>query len=230
MLDMKMIVSRFLRFRPHGKNAFLCSCALKFAKSNRRIRVLDVGCGNSSVIGIKRILPKSYYIGIDVDDYNLTAEAKALMEEYHVVDPEEFDEKISEYRNTVDIVISAHNLEHCNKPEIVLKAMIAALRDKGRCYISFPSEVSVNFPHRNGTLNFYDDPTHKKVPQVDEILLEIKNNAQVLFFSKEYKPLFDWIRGRINEATSKKKKKVLAGTWAYWGFETVIWVERIRGG
>lgn len=40
---------------------------------------------------------------------------------------------------------------------------------------------------------------------------------------KNYKPIVYWILGLIEEPISVKCSKVLRGTWAYWGFETVIW-------
>jgi hypothetical protein len=90
--------------------------------------------------------------------------------------------------------------------------------------MSFPNKDSVNFPHRNGTLNFYDDKTHLTPPDLEKILNRMKKNGiKIKFCRKAYKPFVLWLLGMIVEPISKKKNKVLRGTWQFYGFETVIW-------
>ena len=74
-------------------------------------RILDLGCGNQSPLKTKSILPNCYYIGLDVGDYNQPAEIPA--DEYIIVSPEEFNNAIVGYEDSVDAVISSHNIEHC---------------------------------------------------------------------------------------------------------------------
>ena len=40
--------------------------------------------------------------------------------------------------------------------------MCISLKKGGILYMAFPCEESITFPSREGTLNFYDDPTHVK--------------------------------------------------------------------
>ena len=43
---------------------------------------------------------------------------------------------------------------------------------------------------------------------------------------KGYKPVYYCILGGVMEPLSKIKKRVMKGTWGYWGFESVIWSQR----
>ena len=59
--------------------------------------------------------------------------------------------------------------------------MCISLKQDGILYMAFPCEESVTFPSREGTLNFYDDPTHINIPIFDDILDQIKsNNLEIL--------------------------------------------------
>lgn len=221
---MRTITRKLRLWRPHGLEAFLLGMYAGYRCRGGKIRLLDVGCGNDSVERIKRYCPGCYYIGIDIGDYNLRPGLKGSMEEYHVVNPQEFAEKILEFQSSIDVVVSNHNLEHCNEPGQALRNMISCLRSGGGIFLAFPSEESANFPHRGGTLNFYDDETHQYVPDWDQILLFLEaNDMKIRFKSKNYRPFLDRIKGKWNEKESIKRNKVLAGTWAYWGFESIIW-------
>jgi len=168
------------------------------------------------------------YTGIDIGDYNQTK--PNLADNYIVVEPEKFAEAIENLPELFDGVISSHNLEHCNARNRTLDAMIKVLKPGGYLYLSFPTEESIDFPcTRNGTLNYYDDPTHKDKPPVfDEIIKTIHaNGMEVVFASKSYKPFFFYLIGFLLEWKSKKDKEVKIWTWAYWGFETIIWAKKI---
>ncbi|MDR1804361.1 MAG: class I SAM-dependent methyltransferase [Treponema sp.] len=185
---------------------------------------MDVGCGNNSPYKYKTSFPNIKYTGIDVSDYNQTK--PILADEYIVTSPENFANKISELGNVFNTVISSHNLEHCNDRNGTLVAMAKALKKGGYLYLSFPTEKSVNFPGpRTGTLNYYDDSTHKGTPpNFKETLGVLKSNdIEIIFSDKSYKPLFYYIRGMIKEKKSRREKKVWYSTWAYYGFEAIIW-------
>lgn len=205
--------------RPYGKSHFLSTYVGK-----KQAKILDVGCGNNSVRLVKRNCTDCYYIGVDVGDYNLAEELKKQMDEYHVVTAENFADKIREVGADMDVVISAHNIEHCNEPLKVLKNMIMSLKRGGHLYLAFPTENSVEFPHRDGTLNFYDDPTHIWCPKWNEIMkILAENNVQIDYACKNHTSFLLRTVGRFNERKSKYEKKVLRGTWEYYGFESIIW-------
>jgi ubiquinone/menaquinone biosynthesis C-methylase UbiE len=205
---------------PHHRNKFI-------KKINQKGALLDVGCGNNSSYDIKTICPDVFYVGIDIGDYNQTK--PNLADQYVITTPEEFAKTISNMASTFDTVVSSHNLEHCNDREKTLDAMIKVLKSGGYLYLAFPTEKSVNFPGpRNGTLNYYDDPTHKNTPpNYDKTIKKLlENNMQIIFASKSYKPFFMYIIGFLLEWKSKKEKQIKYWTWAYWGFETVIWAKK----
>jgi SAM-dependent methyltransferase len=214
---------RFLRplISRYAKNHFLDGCV-------PHARILDVGCGNNSPLLFKSLRPDIYYVGLDVGDYNQPDESKEHADEYIVVPREKFASRISEMPNLFDAVVSAHNLEHCDDPQGVLTAMLRALKRGGRIYLSFPSEASVRFPSRRGTLNFFDDPTHQSLPKFDEVLSTIKSEGCVpKVVIRRYRPFYRYARGLLAEPFSRMRHKVLYGTLALYGFETIIWA--IRG-
>jgi SAM-dependent methyltransferase len=194
---------------------------------NHNGKLLDAGCGNNSPYYIKTKYPDIVYTGIDVGDYNQTK--PNLADNYIVVKPEKFAEAIANIPELFDTVISSHNLEHCNDRDKTLDAMIKVLKPGGYLFLSFPTEESVNFPGpRKGTLNYYDDKTHRdKPPEYEKIISKLKtNNMEILFASKSYKPFLLFLIGFFLEWKSRKDKEVKTWTWAYWGFETIIWAKK----
>jgi SAM-dependent methyltransferase len=223
---MNKIVDKIKRYikiigRPHGRERFLLI-------TNRKGRLLDVGCGNNSPYYIKLSLPDVFYVGLDIGDYN--QQALSYADEYIVTQPETFSKKIAEMPKMFDTIISVHNLEHCNDRWGTLIAMTKALKADGYMYLAFPTEESVNFPSREGTLNYYDDETHKDTPPPYDDTLNIlrANNMKIIFSSKSYKPWLFYIMGFLLEPLSRKWRKVPKGfpTWWYWGFECVIWAKK----
>jgi SAM-dependent methyltransferase len=192
-------------------------------------RVLDVGCGNNSPMWFKNIRPDLLYTGIDIEDYNQASDPRKFANDYVICAPDDFAEVIEGFRGQFDAVVSSHNLEHCNEPDRVLKGMIGALRAGGRLYLSFPCESSVTFPHRVGTLNFFDDPTHKTVPKWTEVVATIRGaGCSIEFAAQRYRPLPLLLRGLFLEPVCAVRRRVAwdGSTWALYGFESVIWAVR----
>jgi len=214
------IVNRFPRAM-HNKQAFVL-------RLPRNCRILDVGCGNNSPKLIKQWRMDINYTGIDVSDYNNTKQSLSYADKYVLSSPHSFPEDIANLNGNFDAVISCHNIEHCNKPDETLDIICKSLKTGGKLYMAFPCEESINFPHREGTLNFYDDETHIEVPKFQKIIDQLKENGmEIRFAKKHYRPLYYYMLGGFLEPMSKKRKKVMRGTWAFWGFETVIWAEKI---
>lgn len=203
-------------------------CKSSFLKKiNHNGKLLDVGCGNNSSYSIKSQYPNIHYTGIDVGDYNQTKPNMA--DNYIITEPEKFADTIANIPELFDTVISSHNLEHCNDRNKCLDAMIKVLKNGGYLYLSFPTEKSINFPGpRNGCLNYYDDGTHKDIPpDFDKVITVLKNNnMEIIFSSKSYKPFFMFLIGALYERKSKKEKQTKVGTWAFWGFEAIIWAKK----
>jgi len=210
--------------KPKGRQAFLLAQMPGFT-------LLDVGCGNDSPALTKAVRPDCRYLGIDVADYNLSARSKQLADIYRVVPAEGFADAIAEFEGSVDAVVSWHNLEHCNDPKGVLRAMCRALRPGGALYLSFPSKASTGFPSRRGTLNFFDDPTHKQPPDVNDVLALLHaEGVEVTFLARRYRPLVPTVIGLLLEPVSALTRRLMpfGSTWAFYGFEVVIWAHRPR--
>ncbi len=196
-------------------------------------RVFDIGCGNMSAQRTKLLRPDLYYVGLDVQDYAQNAHALTYADEYRLTPAARFLEAIGTERATMDAVISSHNLEHCEEPTAVLEKMISALKPAGRLYLSFPCQASVHFPGRVGSLNFFDDPTHRKPPRWQAVLdVLARADMRITFAEPRYRPPVPALLGLMLEPVSALTRRVmpLGSTWALWGFESVIWAEGYASG
>ena len=220
MMKLRKLYMRIPKSR-WGKQAFILNL-------RKNARLLDVGCVNNSAYYTKILAPSCHYTGIDVGDYNNSRTSKQLMDAYHVVkDPMQFAEEIKCLEGAFDAVISSHNIEHCNKPEETTDAMCKKLARGGLLYMAFPQEKTADFPHRGGTLNFYDDPTHIYMPDPGRLIHIMKKNGMEIIFAKRgYRPAYYFLLGGILEPFSRIKNKTMPGTYSFWGFETVIWAKK----
>lgn len=213
----KYLIASFLM--PRGRDSFIRSVPAG-------AKLLDVGCGNHSPERVKIQRPDVYYVGMDVNDYNQSTYSLCCADEYITASSSDFSREIASRVNCFDAVISSHNLEHCEDPWNVLSAMLDALKNGGVLYLAFPSEKSALFPSRRGTLNFYDDPTHRFLPPFDEIAGFISSSGfSINFSSKQYRPPLLFLAGLILEPIGLLTGKNMpwGSTWAFYGFESVIW-------
>lgn len=216
---LKIKIKIFLK--PNGLTDFLHELP-------KKTRLLDIGCGNESPKRIKSILPKSFYVGVDIGDYNQTLESKKFADKYILTSSERFCISIKEIDNKFDAIISRHNIEHCENRNDTLLAMSSKLESNGRIFLSFPSEETINYPSRRGTLNYFDDKTHKDNPPNFKNILEIlkKNGLEILYANKKYQPRFLTFIGLLIEPISFLRNKVMLGTWEKYGFESIIIAKR----
>lgn len=203
--------------RRHGKHRFIFNL-------NSGAKVLDIGCGNASVLAFKDVNPSIHYTGIDIGDYYQTPYSKDAMDQYHIFDPDTFASMVDTLDTDYDAVVCSHNIEHCNDPNGVLLAIFRRLKKGGKLYLSFPTSESVNFPSRFGTLNYYDDETHnEELPNFKNFLKILdRENFGIIYKSERYSPKILWLIGFFLEPFSKRKKSVMTGTWEYYGFESII--------
>lgn len=214
-----------VHFNPHSKEWFI-----RGLPPNSKI--LDVGCGNNSPASTKRLQPTSFYVGLDVMDYNQNS--PNIADEYLIVDPLNFSKAISEAASKVgkfDAVISSHNLEHCDDRYQVLLEMCRSLEEGGKIYLAFPTAKSIRFPSREGSLNYFDDDTHVDTPPDFDKILEVLSTEgfQVDFKAKRYRPPMAFVYGLSQELFSIVARKKFSGTWALYGFESVIWATKTSG-
>jgi len=204
--------------RNRGKYSFI-------SKLDFNARILDVGCGNRSPEAILLLRPDLKYTGIDIEKIN---HLSSVNYETLVARPEKFHIAIESIDGLFDAIISSHNLEHCNYPEQVMKSMLTKLKPLGMIYISFPSEHTVDLPSRRGTLNFYDDNSHKLPINLVKFMNDLNETSEIVFYTKKYKPKFLWLIGGVFEPLAKLFNFNLpfGATWAYYGFETIIWAKK----
>jgi SAM-dependent methyltransferase len=218
-----MRLQRIIRIilHPNGKVHFL-------TRLHDSASILDVGCGNNSPYLVKSILPRSIYTGIDIGDYNQTKPNRA--DYYIVTKPETFAARIAEYDACFDAVISSHNLEHCNDRLATFCAMLRATGPSGLMYVSFPSASSVTFPRRIGTLNYFDDPTHKdSPPDVNQLLAVAREHGfEEVFVVHQNRPWVSRLIGLMLEPFSRITHRVMRGTWELYGFEAVMILKRVK--
>lgn len=209
----------------HRKRAFI-------SQLPQGAKLLDVGCGNDSPLYTKSIRPDVYYVGVDISDRRQTVKSKLSADEYLLCAPETFDQTISGFgAGCFDAVISNHNLEHCNHPDRVLRAMCKVLCQGGQMFLGFPCEASVSMPSRRGTLNFYDDPTHRAPPVWKDVLHILSENGMTLSFAAQrYRPWGAFMIGLAFEpfVAPIRRQAPKATTWALYGMESIIWAEKTR--
>lgn len=218
-MNIKDATKKFLR--KNGKTDFLSKLSVNSS-------ILDVGCGNNSPFLTKQILPNCNYTGIDIGDYNQTK--PLLADKYIVTTPQDFSTEIKKLSASFDAVISSHNLEHCDDRKSTLEAMLSALKIGGMLFLSFPCEQSINFPKRGGTLNYYDDSTHKfSPPNFIETINSIKDKGfEIEYAERNYSPVILRLIGFVCEPLSKIRNRNMTGTWEYYGFESIIIAKRLN--
>jgi SAM-dependent methyltransferase len=192
-----------------------------------RAEILDVGCGNDCPYTTKSLRPDVRYVGIDVCDY-CNDHGTEYADEFVVIPPEAFVTAIEGRAGQFDAVISSHNLEHCFDPDAVTAAMTEALRPGGRIYLAFPSAASLTLPKRGGCLNFFDDSTHVRPPDYERVLeLLHRGGVRTTYAAERHRPFSRAAIGFVSEPVSRLRNQVMRGTWALYGFETVIWGTKV---
>jgi len=144
----------------------------KYLKDFKKpIRILDLGCGNHSVKKFKLLYGnKIYYVGIDKEKYNITEEDLNLMDEFRLIDLEK-DGLSKLLGQKFDVIYFSHVIEHITNGYDIIKSFKDLQNNGGLVYIETPSEKSVYFPKKKySTLNFFDDPTHKQIYPLNNII------------------------------------------------------------
>ena len=152
---------------------------LKSIIGNKKLNVLDVGCGNHSpsetIMNFKNII----YHGLDMEiNPNYFESDKMAIKKMFISNLDDLN--LSEIENNFyDVIIMCHVIEHLKFGEQAISLLNSKLKSGGFFYIECPSQKSVNFPSVKGTLNFYDDDTHVKTYSTETIIetLNAENNV-----------------------------------------------------
>jgi SAM-dependent methyltransferase len=150
--------------------------AKKFMRGSHP-KALEVGIGNDSPMIFKKYYPYTEYHGVDKTfDYNLSEESKNAVDKFFQMDLEK--ESLSVVPNDYyDFVLIAHVIEHLDNGYDVLRELTRKVKKGGGIYIEYPRRASAKFPSMKGTLNFYDDPTHKRFYDIDRIKEILNENG-----------------------------------------------------
>lgn len=127
-------------------------------------KVLDVGCGDKSPEVTLSYYPSVEYSGIDNRKVNTGVKTK----KFFLCDVEGNDLKEIP-NNEYNVLLLSHIIEHVSDGERLLSVLAHKLKKGGIIYVETPTERSLRFPSWYGTLNFFDDPTHKKIYAVKAI-------------------------------------------------------------
>lgn len=121
-------------------------------------------------------------------------------------------------------------------PKPIIATLCAKLRDGGYLWIAFPSKRSLTLPHSvDETLNFYDDPTHVYVPDVEEIANVVRTHgAQVLHAGRSREGFLTTLADAFKLGKRIVKKWVTGkfsgrGMWYILGFEDHVLGRKAAG-
>lgn len=157
--------------------------------TRRRVKILDIGCGNYSAIKTKMLFPLCKYYGVDkVINYNISKEDFQNMDKFWLLDLEKSDLKeIPD--NFFDVIILSHVIEHVRNGNIVINRLSHKLKPNGIIYIEVPSYHTIFLPSLKKydvTFNFFDDDSHKKLYRKDEIIKILLDNNFSIIKAKIY--------------------------------------------
>jgi SAM-dependent methyltransferase len=140
--------------------------------------ILDIGCGNHSASLTKKYYPTCKYFGLDRSkEYNNDRADFEAMDGFFELNLETPGSLAVIPDDHFDCIFLSHVIEHLANGESVVQALLPKLRRGGVIYIEFPSSRSLHLPKMRGTLNFHDDPTHKKVYDLNELKALLVNNG-----------------------------------------------------
>ncbi len=148
---------------------------------NQKISILDIGCGNQSPAITKFWFPNCTYSGVHKSKhYNDTALDLSKIDHFYELNLEQ--DNLSQIpKNHYDIIIMTHVIEHLQNGDAVLVNLLSKLKPGGYIYIEYPAFRSVHFPSMEGTLNFFDDPTHIRLySQIELYNLFLQNQCTVI--------------------------------------------------
>lgn len=153
---------------------------LKDIIGDKKLNILDVGCGNHSPSETKLNFKNCIYHGIDLEvNPNYYESDKAAIEKMFILNLDDLN-LIEIENNFYDVIIMCHVIEHLHHGEELIKLLNSKLKKGGFFYIECPSPKSLNFPSMKGTLNFYDDKTHVKIYSVSTITNTLKDENNVI--------------------------------------------------
>lgn len=118
---------------------------IKFLKrySQKRNRILDVGCGNGHVLGLINACGYSNTYGVDISKFLIKVAKKRGIKNVH-----SYDGKTLPFNNNYFDVIGSFNvLEHTQDPNRYIKEQVKKLKKGGVIVVACPNFLSTIFPN-----------------------------------------------------------------------------------
>jgi len=197
---------------------------LRFIASNQKIKVMDIGCGNNSAYKTKLYFPNCEYHGLDkIKNCNNDAINFKLMEKFYQIDLD--NSKLNELPdNYYDCIIFSHVIEHLTNGLDLLELLINKLAQNGIIYIETPSQRSLSLPSMKGVLNFWDDPTHIKVYDLNEMVGTLRQKNCQILYSKTRRSLKRILFFPAYTVYSLFKNRYIISTvfWDLLGFANIV--------
>jgi SAM-dependent methyltransferase len=139
------------------------------------IRILDVGCG-PHVMNTKAWFNVLAYDGVDRQMWPGFETLYRNLDRLFLIDLEKA--QLGEIPDGhYDLIILSHVIEHLSNGLEVVRLMSSKLAPGGCIYIESPSQRTINLPSAIGFMNFYDDPTHKRLYFDDEMIRILQSSC-----------------------------------------------------
>ena len=203
------------------------NCLHKAFKNNA-FKLLDVGSGNHSASKTKSLFPNCEYHGIDLQkDFFNDESDYAAMTAFYEMDLTELN-LVTIPDDYFDFIRMAHVIEHLKNGDEVIKKLLPKLKKGGYIYIEYPGKKSLTLPSMNGTLNFYDDPTHVRVYSVKELNgLLSQNGLTIISSGTRRNPTFiAAMPFRVVSNLLKGKKLIGNMFWDILGFAEFVFAKK----
>jgi len=156
-------------------NYKIINLLIKIIFKNKKISVLDVGCGNGNYL---KQLPKKYKtLGIDI---KIDKENPKLIESDFIK---------YKFKNKFDLIIFSHSLEHFINPIMAINKAKKLLNNKGIVIISIPISDSLSFKINPSKAYHLDPPRHIFIPNsklFNKILLTYFSSVKTLYHPFEF--------------------------------------------
>jgi SAM-dependent methyltransferase len=218
--------------------AAMCPTRFKYIRrllsSSEALSILDVGCGNHSPTITKHWFPGCRYTGVDIAEYNLDDGDHLLMDRFVIVgaDGAGYEQIEGE---SFDLIVMNHVMEHMADPYAVLERICRSLRPGGYIYLAFPSVRSLALPSACDTaLNFCDDPTHIRIPDVRAVAQALLDNGVRVLRAGRSWDMPRYLVGAALYPCALVRRYFSGqmsgrGLWQFLGFEDMVLGQRRNG-
>lgn len=172
----------------------LCPTKLQAARhrfGRQPVKVLDIGCGNRSCEITRHWLNVQEYVGVDRQYWHGDKAGYEGIDRLVFVDLDEYPMLAELEDGYFDLIILNHVIEHLRNGEAVLAQLYLKLSPGGMIYIETPDIATVNYPSAIGFMNFYDDPTHRRVYEIRSLVCEM---MRIGFMVDHFGRRRDWRR------------------------------------